>query len=266
MARILAIVKDPSSTALDLASEIANDQALTASILRTVNSAYYGFQRQIMTIPEAVVLLGFNEVERLALAITVINTLGMDRESVKAMRLLWRHSLACSIAGSHLEERYVEEMPQLRGTHVSCLLHDIGKAVIAQHFPEVMPRVLQLIHENGMTFVEAEAAVMDGCTHADIGAMLARRWDLPEPIIEGIAGHHNPDSMTDTCVHVHLTHLTDYVCNSLGFASYTDLTPPPLSEKTSAMFNVTEDVVTGAQDALNRHKSAIGAITSGVMI
>jgi putative nucleotidyltransferase with HDIG domain len=266
MARILGIVKDPSSTALDLASEIANDQALTASILKTVNSAYYGFQRQIMTIPEAVVLLGFNEVERLALAITVINTLGMDRDSVKAMRMLWRHSLACSIVGSYLEDRHGEESPELRGVHVACLLHDIGKAVLAQHFPEAMPRVLQLVQEQGMTFVEAESNVLDGCTHAEIGAMLARRWDLPASIVESIEFHHNPDALGENHGHVHLTHLADYICNTVGFSSYTEVVPPPLSEHSSALFNYSDDVIDGAQTALTQHKSTIGAITSGVMM
>lgn len=265
MARVLAIVKDPASTAIDLSNELSNDQALTVNILKTVNSAYYGFQRQIMTVPEAVVLLGFNEVERLALAITVINTLGMDRESVKAMRLLWRHSLASSIAGSYLEERAAEEIPDVRGAHVGCLLHDIGKAVIAQHFPEIMPRLLQLVEENGMTFIDAEAELMDGCTHAMIGGMLARRWDLPSVIVESIEMHHNPDSVHVDKIHVHLTHLSDYVCNTLGYASYATAAVPPLSERTSELFNFNEEIVEGIREHLGRHKSSIGAITSGVM-
>lgn len=78
LVRILSIVQDDSATALDLADVVGSDQALTMRILGTVNSSYYGFHRQIRTVPDAVVILGFDEVERLALAISVIHMFGRD--------------------------------------------------------------------------------------------------------------------------------------------------------------------------------------------
>ena len=75
-------------------------------VLRVVNSSFYGFPRSISSIPEAVVILGFNEIERLALTISVINLFGKSPAQVRALHNPWRHSLACSLAAGTLEQHF----------------------------------------------------------------------------------------------------------------------------------------------------------------
>lgn len=265
MARILAIVEDDSSTALDLASEISRDQALTMRILRAVNSAYYGFQRQIVTVPEAVVILGFNEVERLALAIAVINTLGMGRENVTALRTMWRHSMACSVAGTVFEQKFASEKPAIRGLHVAALVHDIGKAVIAQHFPEVSPTVQHLIEDREMLPLDAEREVLDGYSHAELGAWMADRWGLPKSLVEAIAFHHDPDKAGPDAVLVHATHVINEICHGLGLGSSGTPRPACLIESSAAMFDYDETLVNSVEESLNRSHRLLGAIGSGAM-
>jgi putative nucleotidyltransferase with HDIG domain len=265
MARILAIVEDDSSTALDLASEISRDQALTMRVLRAVNSAYYGFQRQILTVPEAVVILGFNEVERLSLAIAVINTLGMDRENVKSLRLMWRHSMACSVAGTIFEQRFAAKMPEVRGAHVAGLIHDIGKAVIAQHIPEAVPVIAMRIQEDGLSAAEAEREVLGGYSHCEIGAWMAEKWGLPEPLVESILLHHTTEEVPPEKVLVHATHAIDEICNSLGMLSYNMPYVCRLNEKSAAIFGYGDELQNAVRAQLDKSQRLLGAVGSGAM-
>ncbi len=73
--RVLKLVSEPNASAQDLNKIISSDAALASKILRLANSAYYGLSRQVSTITEAVVYLGFNMVKAMALSISVFDTL-----------------------------------------------------------------------------------------------------------------------------------------------------------------------------------------------
>lgn len=265
MARILAIVDDDSSTALDLASEIEHDQALTARILRTVNSSYYGFQRQIMTVPEAVVILGFNEVERLALAISVINTLGMDREGVVTLSRLWKHSLAASMIGSQFEMHRGDDPGGVEGAHVAGLLHCIGMVVIAQAVPEAIGPIHAHMRDNDSTVLAAERAVLDGLTHCDIGGAVAERWGLPEPLVLAIKHYHNPEECPARLPIVYATHAAHCLANQAGFGATGILDALPLIPKAAELLRIDEEFETGIARYLDRNRSVMSAISSAAM-
>jgi putative nucleotidyltransferase with HDIG domain len=263
LVRILSVVQDESTTALDLAAEVTADPALTLKILGTVNSSYYGFHRQIGSIPDAVVILGFDEVERLALAISVINLFGRDQESARALHMLWRHSLACSVVAGCLEARYRVELPAIRGAHIAGLLHDIGKAVIAQYFPEAVMPIVRLVQEEGVMVSEAEREVLDGYTHSDIGAWVAERWALPEDLVESIANHHTPEAVGPDRVLTHAAHLADCICNRVGIRAMNADAACCVTPVFSAGLDVDARVISGIESRLDKQRGLIGAMAAG---
>lgn len=265
MARIMAVVEDDSSTALDLAAEISRDQSLTMRVLRVVNSAYYGFHRQIMTVPEAVVILGFSEVERLALAIAVIGTMGMRQEGVQALRALWRHSMACSLAGTVLEQEFASKNPEIRGAHVSGLLHDIGKAMVAQYIPEAVEPITKMAQEEQITVIEAERRVLDGVSHTQIGSWIADRWGMPSTLVDSIAYHHTPDRAGENQAIVDATHVADYIVNSLGYASAGADVYPELDADSAARIGHTQKTIDRIRETLDKNEHLLGAVGSGSM-
>lgn len=265
MARIMTIVADASSNAMDLAAEIAYDQALTSRVLRTVNSSYYGFQHRILTVSEAVVLLGFNEIEKLALAISVVNLFGADRTAVKAMQSLWRHSVACSVAAGVFEHRLLAREVDVHGVHVAGLLHDIGKAVIAQYFPRVISSIELLVAEESMPVCDAEREVLGGLTHCEIGSQLAERWNLPPALVESIALHHAPDTAVVHPSMVYVTHLADEVCNSLGLHSGSTRPAPNVNAAAREFVELDFAMLGSVRNQLERHRGLIGAIAAGAM-
>lgn len=203
MTRILEIITDEHSSAVDLADEIANDTSLTAKILKMVNSAYYGFYREIAEVSDAVVVLGFNEIRRLSLAISVLDLFGGKKEGRRMA--FWNHSFACAAMSDILaRERRMEE----QGAFTAGLLHDIGKSILDQYFNDMFTAVQERMLEHSLPFHEAERELY-GFDHADIGYWLAERWNLPVTLGEAIHYHHQPESATEMPELAQVVHLAN---------------------------------------------------------
>ena len=265
MARIMELARDPNSSALDLAAEISHDPALSMKILRTVNSAYYGLQRRIMTIPDAVVILGFDEVERLALTITVIDTVKLDENGFRALRALWRHSLACSIACTVCELKFMNKFDGLRGVHVAGLLHDIGKVILGQHFPELHGQILHAVKDGNQDIMEAERAILGGVTHCDVGGWVAERWNLPEGLVASIRHHHSPAVEEQTDPLVHTTHVADCLTNALGYQAQPGGGSAKINPASSEIIPLDDQLLGAIREQLVRRQPLLSAVSSGSM-
>ena len=66
--RVVALTKNPATSVKELENVIGQDPALTAGILRQANSSYFGYGRRISSLQEAIVLLGFQVIQRLAMS------------------------------------------------------------------------------------------------------------------------------------------------------------------------------------------------------
>lgn len=163
----------------DLARRIAADQALAARVLRLANSPFYGLARQVGSIEEAVMVLGFRAVRSLvvwaALASTVV---GLHPGTGFDTRRFWRHSIAAAVAA-----RQVARVAGLNAETAFTigLLHDIGQLVLAALCPERYAP-------------DAATAAGPLFSHAEAGAELATDWQLPPAICTAIACHHDPDA------------------------------------------------------------------------
>ena len=189
LGKILATAADPDASALDLGQHIAADQSLSATLLKLVNSAYYGFYRQIKSVTQAIVMLGFLEVRNLALTATAFRTLGTGSSTDYDRMQLWRHSLATALAA--------DRCAQILGLKaVGCfeagLLHDIGRVALDMLYTEEFQEATNKAHSQGVHIIEAEAEVF-GMNHAEVGGILGEHWNLPPGVVEAIRCHHAPE-------------------------------------------------------------------------
>jgi putative nucleotidyltransferase with HDIG domain len=203
MTKIMEIITDENSSAIDLAEEIAKDASLTAKILKMVNSAYYGFYREIAKVSDAVVVLGFNEIRRISLAISVIEIFGSQSEDRRLE--FWNHSFTCAAMSDILAKKY---SLQEHGAFTAGLLHDIGKSILDQYFNDMFMEVREHMQEHSMSAHEAEQALY-GFDHADIGYWLSERWNLPVTLGEAIRCHHRPESAVELPELAQTVHLAD---------------------------------------------------------
>jgi putative nucleotidyltransferase with HDIG domain len=237
--RITEMINNPRASARDLASVITDDQVLTARLLRLVNSSFYGFPQRITTVTRAIVLLGFDAIRHLLLTTSVFDVFA-NRDQGQGTRRenLWDHSLGCAVAakviGKHIRHDKIEEL------FVCALLHDIGKIVAMVYTPDDYDAAVRLAAEKDMLLIEAETELMD-FTHADIGCLLAERWNLPAMVSKVIMHHHTPGQAGDFVQDAAVVHLADILCRALGYGSGGDHRIPAPDENTWQWLKIRDD-------------------------
>jgi len=226
--KITELVNNPKSSARDLARVITDDQVLTARLLKLVNSSFYGFPQRIATVTGAIVLLGFDAIRNLLLTTSVFDVLSRkDMQGGLKQEEFWDHSLGCAVGAkviaNHIRKDKVEEL------FVSGLLHDIGKIVEMMFLPEEFTRITTLVNDRQILIWQAETEVL-GYTHAQIGKLLAEKWNLPPKLISIISHHHEPGSAGAFTLDAAVVHLADIFCRALEIGFGGDDQVPPLDQ------------------------------------
>lgn len=208
--QLISLIDNPKTSARSVAQLISTDQALTAKILKLANSAFYGFPREIATVDLAVVVLGFETVKSLGLSVSVLERFsGEGQHSDFDRQQFWEHSIACGVAAKILAARLPYRVPG--EAFAAGILHDIGKLILSQYFPQEFREVLELAGEEDIYIGEAEERVL-GVTHSDVGSWLAERWNLPKRLEDAISHHHTPGRLKRGAELPSLIHLADFLC------------------------------------------------------
>ena len=221
---------------------------LLYGVLRVVNSSFYGFPRSISSIPEAVVILGFNEIERLALTISVINLFGKSPAQVRALHNLWRHSLACSLAAGTLEQHFRRVYPEISGAHLAGLLHDMGKYLLALALRDEYRTVVRQSADRKIPLRECEKERL-GVNHAEVGRWLAAKWRFPSLIVEVIGNAHRPPTPKRRhAVEIAVVQLAETLARQAGFGDAGDWETPVIDGHLLEFLSMTSPQADGLLD------------------
>jgi putative nucleotidyltransferase with HDIG domain len=188
------------------------DQVLTATLLRAANSSWSASRTEITTVRDAVVRLGSGPVLSLALSVTVRGELSKPiPEYGLGANDLWSHSIAASLATEVMTRFTSVRLPA--ETPTAALLHDIGKLILARFLDAELMREITDAEEHGATRVEAEVEAIR-VDHAEVGALVAQAWELPDSLVQGVRLHHAPER---TGLPIALgVHLADSIAKSIG--------------------------------------------------
>lgn len=236
---VLRLLDDPRTSGQQVAESLGRDPVLTSRVLRLANSAWYTWTRRISTIQEAVVLVGFAAVRGQVLAAAAFEVMrrgapgyALDQE------LLWQHSVAVGAGARFLARRYGRVDGEV--AFVAGLLHDIGKVVLGKFLGPRYDEVMRQMGA-GTDFAAAERNVL-GCDHAQVGAEAARRWRLPDALIEAIEYHHRPLEIGESRL-ADVVHVADALALTLGLGVGADQLLYPCCEEVTARVGIAPSAV-----------------------
>lgn len=259
--RLLRIINDPTTTAVDVANLISRDLSLTSKVLRLANSAFYGIPRTVTTVQNAVVILGLKVINTMVFSITVVKMFpGDGRNEMFSRKKFWAHSLACAVLSRQLALR-MRKFTLFDPEECFCagLIHDIGRIVLDQYFHENFLKAIQKGMEERISLTQAENEVF-GFNHTDVGDWLTSRWELPQDIRVPIVFHHSPGKTEYAREITTLVHLADGLCYDVGFGLPGLEVKPALDSALIAQLGFTQEdleaVKAGAHEEIEKFQAA----------
>lgn len=193
-AQVLRISADPDATAEDLRKVISTDQALTSQILKISNSAMFGMMREIKTLSQAIMTLGFSTIKSVVIASSAKNLYQRGAVGLQE-RLLWEHALVTALASRALGKQL--KFPRVEEAFIGGLMHDIGKSVMGVKFPERYGALMRTVYNGQGDALDLELETF-GFDHTMVGEALLRSWNLAQSLEEAVRWHHQPTGATDT--------------------------------------------------------------------
>lgn len=259
--RILEVTQDTESNAMELADIVINDPAVSARVLNLANSSFYGFSQRITTIPQAVVVLGFDMIRSLALGVSVFQTLDSAPDTPSFERdAFWLHAIGCGTAAKIVaRELDIRDEGTL---FVAGLLHDLAKIILDMHFSDEYAEVIKAAEATSRPSYLVEQELM-GVDHAEIGAWLAFRWKFPDLLVNPIAGHHDLSLAEDDFLREStIVHLANNLAKRAGIGLVFENPVPAPDERVQSVLHLTPDRVNRIADELAGEQERIAEFFS----
>ncbi len=186
--RVIRITADSDTSTDQLQNLIRTDQALASQILKVANSAMFGRMREVTTLTQAILTLGFSTTRSVVLASSVKNLFTRGPVGMQE-RILWEHALVAALTGSAFSKAM--RFPIAEEVFLAGLMHDIGKSVMVLKFPESYSALLRRLQEEGGDGLGMELDTF-GFDHAMVGEALLASWNLAEGLEAVARWHHDP--------------------------------------------------------------------------
>jgi len=186
---IQKLINDPKSEMADIARQISMDPAMTADLLKVVNSAQFMLSKKVDSISEAVKMVGIRGIKNMLYSYGTQKILGDDTTD---KRILWDHSYKTAFYAYNLAKNFRKDRNLLDDVFVGGILHDMGKIIFANVHPDLLNKIKTFCVEKGIpasTFEDLSA----GLNHAEIGALIAQKWNFPDNLVSAIRLHHDPN-------------------------------------------------------------------------
>lgn len=190
--RVMEVAQNPKSSASDLALVVSSDPGLSGRILRVVNSAAYRRAREVTSVQEALVTLGFVQARNMAISGAIAGAYAPDALNVLfRIEVFWRHSIAVAFKAAEFAAK--SRKLDVPSAFTAGILHNMGRLAMYYADPAGLDQAIAEAMARGVALEAVEAELL-GADHAEVGGLLARRWKLPQDIQEAVARHHTAEA------------------------------------------------------------------------
>ena len=254
--RILQVTQDSDASAMELADIVINDPAVSAKVLNLANSSFYGFSQRITTIPQAVVVLGFDMIRSIALGVSVFHALdSCEGEPSFDQEGFWLHAIGSGTAAKIIaRELGIRDEGTL---FVGGLLHDLAKIILDTYFRDQYHEVIDKVRRGEGPTYQVEQKVL-GVDHAEIGAWLAFRWKFPDILVNPIASHHDLGQSEKAFLREStIVHLANLITKRVGIGNAFDDPVPSPDERVQSVLHIAPERVDRIADELAAERERI---------
>lgn len=193
--QIIGLVQEDEANVDKIAEAISLDPALSAKMLKTVNSGFYGLPKTIGSVHQAVVVLGLNSVKTLALGFSLVGKLTESSGEGFDQMAYWRRSLYCATAAKLLCQKL--KIVQAEEVFMASLLQDVGVLAFVQVLGAEYTVVLNATEGDHRILSALEADQLGG-DHTEVGGALTESWGLPPVLVESIRLHEKADDADES--------------------------------------------------------------------
>jgi HD-like signal output (HDOD) protein/CheY-like chemotaxis protein len=194
--RLTAIIGDEHADLSGVAAVIETDPGLTSGIMKIINSAYFGLQREICDVAEAVTYIGVDTLKGIVLNDKLFESLVLDASCRRGASDLVRHGLAAATTARRFGAALGFTRAQQGDLYMTGLIHDFGKLVLLSAFGTAYFELLRNADpEQDTSRLEREHYSVD---HATVAAYLFAIWGLPDDTVSVVANHHQADAWIQT--------------------------------------------------------------------
>lgn len=226
--RVSEQLEDESSSVQQIGGTVQNDPAIATRVLKMVNSAYYGMPNEVSSVAQAVSLLGRERLKHILIGSVLRGVFSVQDNPAFSMQVFWQHSIKTAIIARQLAT-HVSAIQEPESMFTAGLLHDIGKLLLINKFPERMLAAEEYAIQKRIDVLSAELSQV-GVTHTAVGEALMQHWGLPQLLIDCARNHHE---VVHDGPNRDATHLI-YLANSLS--TYV----PPLDDQETQ--NILDDI------------------------
>ena len=229
--KVLELVDSLQVNNEELAKLIGVDPALSMRVLKLANSSFYGCPRKILTLPHAVMMLGYGTLRTVVISMSlrqIYSPFGLAEKN------LWEHSVGVGLAAGTIAKFLHLNADE---AFLCGIFHDLGKIVMNYLDPVRFSQVMQAYYNFELSYIEAEQQNYS-YTHAELGSEVIKKWNLPLSLSEVVAKHHtlhfDPDADDQLVELTCITNLGDLFCECLGIGTRGCEVEVNLAESTSA--------------------------------
>ncbi len=255
--KVRAEVENPNSTVVNLAKIISADAALTARVLRLVNSPLYGHVRKVETVTHALSILGTQRVHDLVLATSVASMFPRMDPRVADVQKFQARSVTGGVAAQALAS--ICAVLDAERLFVEGLISNIGHLAIYQRVPEQAQAAHRLAREQGRPLAEVEREVI-GCDYAEVSAELMQRWNLPANMVLAVRQHTVPDQAGANDFEPSILHLANLIADAIEIGKPVDQWKLPVQPSAWIATGLTEECYSDAKARIDEMFSSVMAI------
>lgn len=211
------LLDNPMASAAELGRVINKDQGLVTKVLTVANSPLYGLPRRVSTIEFAIVILGFEHIRNILIAISMIEAFRGKNNKNWDRKAYWVHSLITATAA----KRIADDLGYHKSgeAFTAGLLHDLGISVVQRYFTNDFNKICEMVEEEQVSYGQAEEFVL-GLTHMEVGKLLAEKWNLPPVLSDCLVSHHSPAKAEISKQLTAIVHLADYMTQKLQIGDF----------------------------------------------